>query len=82
MPEEKYFLISCGEGEPQFEEITKEEILERLEDEEDGSIEAESFMVDGGINEDMNYWGNNKVLIKGRIIKPKGKEVAVKYEID
>lgn len=76
-----YFVISNSDGETSVEEVTKEELLSRIQP-EDGTdfYGGRGFISD--LNEtDTNYWGDNIMIIKGSLVVPKPKEVVKEYEL-
>lgn len=73
-----YYLIFCDEdGDVSVEEYIKPDLLKALQDEDYGPI---GFIDKLGDN-DPQYWGNNALIIKGEIVKPKPKTVFKELEI-
>ena len=84
-----YFIIHNSDGETDVEQISKEELLNRIKPYDDGeSDNSKSEYYGGGIGflseikeSDTNYWGNNLLIIKGEIVVPKSVRVVKEYEI-
>lgn len=83
---EQYFVICNGDGDTSIDMMSKKELLVRLKPEED---EDEYFCDYGKVgflenikNDDPNYWGDNILIIKGKIIIPKVKEKIICYNVD
>ena len=74
--ENLYYVI----GYEFIHELSKEELIERLEEEYYGSdLNCLDEIESGG---DTNYWGERGVLIiRGNIIVPKPVEITTKYEV-
>jgi len=72
-----YFTIYNGDGDTYVRQLTKEEVLER-------AAEGEKFLTPEEMekNADTNYWGERTLLIKGDIVIPTAKEVAVAYDVE
>jgi hypothetical protein len=73
---ERYFVISNSDGETTVTELSKEQLLKRVND---GEYKKVLSVPD---NEDTNYWGDNVMIIKGTIVKPRAEQVVTKYSID
>ena len=78
MSEDKYYVISNSDGDTYVYEYTKEKLEEEINSEGWGK---EDF-IDKLIKRDTNYWGEASLIIKGKIIVPKEKEVVVRREIE
>lgn len=79
---EKYYIICNMDGDTNVEEITKEELLKRLQPDEDGNLYYGCHEFMSKITQtDTNYWGDDLLIIKGSIVTPKPIEVVTKYEI-
>ena len=76
---ENYYVISNSEGDTTVEEMSKEKLIERLEEGYYGGVDS---LISIPENNDTNYWGNNILIIKGSIVRPKEKKVVTKYNID
>ena len=76
---EMYYIIHNGEGDTTVEEVTKEELLKRIEEHYYGPVGClDSCPVDS----DTNYWGENILIIKGRVVTPKPEQVVTKLTIE
>lgn len=75
---ESYFVIYHGQGEPSVRQYTKEELLEVVRDEHYGAVDYLSSLSENQIN----YWGDNCMIIKGSIVTPKTKQVVTEYDVD
>lgn len=74
----KYFLIRNVDGDTFVSEINREEILRDLDEYERN---ADDFL-DKAPDSDTNYWGEGKcLLIRGEIVTPQKKEVAIKHDL-
>jgi len=77
---EKYYIINNSDGDTTVSEVTKEELLKRINP-EDPYYGDKRFLQKISKN-DTNYWGDNILIIKGNIITPKPKEKVVTYDIE
>jgi len=77
--EDKYYVISNSEGDVYVYEYSKEKLEEEL-NEEDSWLR--SFINGVKTNEDTNYWGSSKLIIKGKIVVPENKSVVIKRVIE
>lgn len=80
---EQYFLIHNSDGDTSVNPITKEEFLKDIttDEEYEGAVFIEDL--DKIDNLDTNCWPENSYLvIKGKIVVPKPKEVVVEFEIE
>lgn len=74
---DNFFVICNSDGDTSVTQLSKEELLKKLEEKYWGNIE---FLEK--INErDTNYWGKNILIIKGDIISPKPKTVITSYDV-
>jgi hypothetical protein len=78
MNDEDYFLITAYNGRARVYKLTKEALLERLNDPEEGPTDFLSDIT----NDNPNYWGESVVIIKGEIVTPRAVERVVKYEVE
>ena len=77
----EYFVISNSDGDTTIDNMTKDELIEKLGgDGESNYWGAESF-IDNLKDSDTNYWGNSILIIKGEMIVPKEKKTVVSYEV-
>ena len=75
--EETYFIIRNSDGDTTVRAVTKEELLRDLEDGEYRNVLTELP------NEpDTNYWGEDVLIIKGKLVAPKAEQVITKYNIE
>jgi len=75
-----YFIISNCDGDTEVEVVSETELLKRIDPEEE--YYGEVGFLDKIEDNDTNYWGDNILIIKGKIVVPKPKDVVVKYVID
>ena len=88
MSGEKYYIIHSGEDGLGIEEVTKEELLERITP--NMAEEGETYYGDPEILskmpecDDGYFVGHNNalVIIKGKIISPKAKKVVTEFEVE
>ena len=76
--EEKYFVIHNGEGDTTVREYTKEQLLAEIEE----NAWGDAIPIEKIVDADTNYWGGDILIIKGKIVTPKPKEVVTKYEVE
>tara|TARA_Y100000310_G_C20618632_1_gene782030 strand:+ start:673 stop:903 length:231 start_codon:yes stop_codon:yes gene_type:complete len=75
--EQKYYIIYNSEGDTHVKELTKQELLERLNDEEYGDVKYLRW-----INKsDTNYWESKLLIIKGEIVTPTEKKTVTEWDI-
>lgn len=80
---EEYFVIYNSDGDTTVDLMTKEQLLSRIDN--DSYYGGKSFIEDlGKVNNlDTNYWPEQSMLIiKGKIVTPRPKEVVTKREIE
>ena len=71
---EMYYVI----GFETVQEMTKEVLLERIEEDYYGNgTQYQENALEG----DPNYWGESIMVIKGNIVVPKPVETVTKYEV-
>ena len=73
-----YFVISNSDGDTRVNMVTKQELLERINEHYWGKRKYLSEIPD---EIDTNYWGNNVLIIKGEVVAPTAKERVIEYEI-
>ena len=75
-----YYVISNSEGDTIVEEVSKQELLERIEE----GYYGRDRMPFAGLpeNHDTNYWGEGILIIKGKVVCPVAEQVVTKYNID
>ena len=77
---EQYFIISNSDGDTIVEAVDKDTLLERIDEGYYGS--------DTGVlkelpkERDTNYWGENILIIKGKVVSPVAEQVVTKYSIE
>jgi hypothetical protein len=76
---EMYYVINNSSGDTTVECITKEVLLERINEGYWGDVE---FMETIPHDRDTNYWGGDVLIIKGSIVAPKPKQIITEYTID
>lgn len=83
---EKYYIIHSGEDGLDVEEVTKEELLERITPSEDGeTYHGHTEILNTLPDCDGGYFVGHHgalVIIKGKIIVPKAKKVVTEFEVD
>lgn len=77
--EDKYFIIDSAEGEVHGKEYTKEELLKKLKDNWWG--DDRKFYNKFPEENDLFYW-DKVLIIKGKVITPKTRQVIVDYDIE
>ena len=75
-----YFVIHNFEGETDVEQISREELKNRLTGDDESYYGQEGFL--SKIKEtDTNYWGRNLLIIKGEIVVPKPIKIVEAFEV-
>jgi len=82
MKDETYFVISNSDGDTTIGEYTKSELLKLLEAKDFGNVFPFTRFPQFPENPDPNYWGDNILIIKGKVVSPKPVETVTKYEIE
>jgi hypothetical protein len=79
--EEKYYVIRNGDGDTTITEIAREELIKALAERDWGDV---GFMDSKELkeNNDTNYWGDNLLIIKGKIIIPEPEKVVESYFLE
>ena len=77
---EKYFVIHNGEGDTSVEELTKEELMERING--DGYYYGQPFLDQIPNRTNTNYWGGQPLIIKGHVVSPKPIKVVEEFDIE
>jgi hypothetical protein len=72
-----YFVIRNSDGETTVRIISKEQLLEDIENGEFGDVLTEIPE-----NSDTNYWGESVLIIKGKLVVPIAEQVVTKYSIE
>ena len=72
-----YFIIRNSDGDTTVTEITKEKLLEGIDERE-----YDNFLAGIPVMNDTNYWGEKVLVIKGHIVTPTVKQVATQYDIE
>jgi len=76
---ENYFIIHNDEGDTHVVMLSKNELLDRLNEDYYGSdIEFLDTMPD---NTDTNYWECKTLIIRGEIVTPEQKRRVIEYNI-
>jgi len=73
-----YFVINNNEGDTRVNMITKQELLERVNEHYWGHCE---YLSEVPQERDTNYWGVSVLIIKGEVVVPTAKEKVIEYEI-
>jgi hypothetical protein len=76
---EKYFIIQNNDGDTRVECVTKEILLEGINDDYYGT---EAFLDGCPIENDTNYWGSSILVIKGKVVSPKAKTKITEFTIE
>jgi len=75
---ETYFVIYNSDGETTVSELTKEQLLKAIQENHWGHM----GILGSCPSEDTNYWGENILIIKGKVVTPQPKEVITKYDVE
>jgi hypothetical protein len=75
---ETYFVISNSDGDTTITELTKEQLLKAIKENYWGT----KGILDKCPDDDTNYWGENILIIKGKIVTPVPEQVVTRYNID
>lgn len=77
---ELYFIISNSDGDTTVEAVDKDTLLERIEEGYYGSDTGvlKELPKEG----DTNHWGENILVIKGKVVSPVAEQVVTKYDIE
>ena len=75
-----YYIIHNSDGDTTVEQVTREELLERINENYYGADGYISSLK--GMDLDTNYWGENVLIIKGEIVTPEPEKVVTQYNID
>ena len=76
---EKYYLIHNEDGDTTVEELSKEELLERLKEEYYGEVDVIKEMPK---ERDTDYWNEDILIIKGNIVSPIEKKIIMELDIE
>ena len=76
--DEMYYIISNSDGDTTVKEVSKSELLERMEENYYGG----EPLTEIPNNYDTNYWGEGILIIKGKIVTPEPIEVVKKFIIE
>lgn len=76
---ENYFIILNSEGDTFVEEVSKPELLRRINENYYGSDTGHLSDIK---ERNTNYWGENLLIIKGNIVTPTSVKVVTEYDID
>lgn len=79
MNEDKYYMISNSDGDVYITECSKETLEERINEEYYGNV---GFIDKLKGFDDTNYWGNNILIIKVKIVVPKDEKVVIRKSIE
>jgi hypothetical protein len=77
---DKYFIITNSDGDTHVECVTKEVLLERINDEHYGSFP--NYMNELPKDSDTNYWGGDIMIIKGELVSPEIKTKITEFTIN
>jgi len=73
---ETYFVIRNSDGDTTVRAYSKEELLREIEDGEFREVLTELPDMD------TNYWGEQVLIIKGKMVNPIAEQVITKYNIE
>ena len=76
---ETYFVINNSDGDTTITELTKEQLLKALKENYWGKKGTFDKLPK---ENDTNYWGENILIIKGKVVSPVPEQVVTKYNID
>jgi hypothetical protein len=76
---ETYFVINNSDGDTTVTELTKEQLLKAIQEHYWGDKEIFAELPK---NNDTNYWGENILIIKGKVVTPVPEQVVTKYNIE
>lgn len=76
--EDKYFTIRNSDGYTIVNQLTKEQLLNGLED---GNY-SEGILDELPSQTDTNYWGGKILIIKGTVVSPTAEQVVTRYNIE
>jgi len=74
---EIYFVIRNSDGETTVRAYDKEHLLHDIQAGEYGKV-----MTELPEDPDTNYWGEDVLIIKGKMVSPKAEKVVTKYSIE
>ncbi len=77
--EDKYYIIHRGEDSTSVSEVSKEELLNRIDPSD--QYYGDVGFLDSITDTDVDYWGDNILIIKGSIVTPTEKKIVTKYDI-
>jgi hypothetical protein len=75
---ERYFVIINSDGDTTVDVVTKDVLLERLDENYYGNREFLSSIPKG----DTNYWGDSILIIKGDVVTPTPITTITKFDIE
>ena len=76
---ENYFIISNGDGDTTVEQVSREELLKRIEEKSYGDVKCLENIPTNG---DTNYWGEDILIIKGKIVTPEPETIVTKFKVE
>jgi hypothetical protein len=77
---ETYFVIRNSDGDTTVNAVSKEELLKQIED---GEFGKEGKNIVSSIpDHNTNYWGDGVIIIKGKMVVPRGEFVITKFNIE
>ena len=78
MENSKYYVIHNGEGDTTVDELTKEELLKRLNERWYGDIPCMKSVPE----DSTDYWGARLLVIKGKVVTPLPVEKVTEYDVE
>ena len=78
MSGDKYYVIGNSDGDTYVDECNKEVLEERINEKYYGNVN----FIDNIVTNDTNYWKNEVLIIKGKIVVPKDEKVVIKRVIE
>jgi len=76
---EMYYVVHNSDGDTTIEQMTKEELAQRINDKYWG--EGVVFFDGFPAEPDTNYWGRKVLIIKGALVHPKPIKVVTEYQL-
>lgn len=76
---EKYFVINNSDGDTNIQSMSKDKLLERINENYWGDVE---FFDELPKESDTNYWGGGVLIIKGSVVSPQAKTKITEFSID
>jgi hypothetical protein len=75
-----YFVIRNSDGDTRVDQLTREQLLERL-DPSDPYYGSDATPMSEIHQRDTHYWGDGMLIIKGEIVTPTARHVVTKIDL-